>query len=285
MGTGRLFECSNQGTCDRRTGMCRCLGATAGGGNFPRVAYRALPSDGRGNPGSLPDCGFLERNNVGCLPLSDGGSPSGSGSASNIDYSDLGGWPAQPPPLCSGHGVCSNTTGLCECFASWGGASCGVAQCPSGPAWFDEASSASTAHAPAECSNMGNCDRTSGLCICREGFTGPACEYKDCPRHPDTGEACSGHGYCESLSSLFALHSLSYGDATHPAWQPQAWDAAGWHECVCYSRLGLGAGAFGHPLRPATGARSDHSGWYGGALPLPGWGNWDCSRRLCPRGE
>ena len=41
-------------------------------------------------------------------------------------------------PACSGHGVCSNTTGFCECFDNWGGANCAIGQCPQGMAWFDE---------------------------------------------------------------------------------------------------------------------------------------------------
>ena len=51
---------------------------------------------------------------------------------------------------------------------------CAVKQCPLGQAWFDEALTPSVAHQRVECSNMGTCDRRSGTCTCRWGFTGLA---------------------------------------------------------------------------------------------------------------
>ena len=51
-----------------------------------------------------------------------------------------------------------------------------------GSAWFDEPTASDTAHGLAVCSNMGTCDRSTGLCTCRLGFIGPACEIKDCDR-------------------------------------------------------------------------------------------------------
>ena len=58
---------------------------------------------------------------------------------------------------------------------------------PKGPSWFDEAISPTQAHQPAECSNMGICDKTEGTCACRKGFTGRACEKYDCVRNQATG--------------------------------------------------------------------------------------------------
>jgi hypothetical protein len=43
------------------------------------------------------------------------------------------------------------------------GMNCAVKQCPKGNAWFDEAISEVEAHQPAECSNMGICDRSTGV--------------------------------------------------------------------------------------------------------------------------
>ncbi len=35
---------------------------------------------------------------------------------------------------------------------------------------------------------MGSCDRATGLCVCRPGFVGAACDKKDCIRDGSTGE-------------------------------------------------------------------------------------------------
>jgi hypothetical protein len=51
-----------------------------------------------------------------------------------------------------------------------------------GRAWADEPYSADSAHEFAPCSNMGRCDRSSGVCKCREGYSGPACDIRDCHR-------------------------------------------------------------------------------------------------------
>lgn len=54
---------------------------------------------------------------------------------------------------------------------------CGFAgTCPSGPAWVDVPSAAYVAHANAECSARGLCDRTLGQCRCFIGFEGDACQ-------------------------------------------------------------------------------------------------------------
>jgi hypothetical protein len=42
----------------------------------------------------------------------------------------------------------------------------------------------SFAHQLAECSNAGHCDRQSGFCRCRDGFSGTACQIRDCPTAP-----------------------------------------------------------------------------------------------------
>ena len=51
--------------------------------------------------------------------------------------------------------------------------------CPSDRAWVDVptfSASGSVAHAPAECSNAGLCDRTTGRCRCFAGYEGEACQ-------------------------------------------------------------------------------------------------------------
>ena len=35
---------------------------------------------------------------------------------------------------------------------------------------------------------MGSCNRVTGVCKCRLGYSGPACELRDCERDPQTCE-------------------------------------------------------------------------------------------------
>lgn len=51
-----------------------------------------------------------------------------------------------------------------------------------GRAWFDEPTAGDTAHDFAPCSNMGECNKGTGICKCREGYSGPACDIRDCDR-------------------------------------------------------------------------------------------------------
>merc|ERR1719181_330646 len=76
--------------------------------------------------------------------------------------------------ICSGHGKCGGTNtnnethaGVCACYAGWDfSADCSKRSCPTGTAWFDKASAVDTAHAKAECSNAGICNRDTGVCKC-----------------------------------------------------------------------------------------------------------------------
>lgn len=52
--------------------------------------------------------------------------------------------------------------------------------CPSGKAWFDLPTANNVAHGQAECSNMGICNRVTGVCSCHSGFTGSSCERGTC---------------------------------------------------------------------------------------------------------
>lgn len=101
---------------------------------------------------------------------------------------------AQPcPNLCSSHGRCLNPGRKCECYEGYTGGDCSQYLCPTGPAWADLAVGIDKAHQPAECSNMGICDRTTGICACNVGFSGTACERKDCPN------SCNNFGKCQSM--------------------------------------------------------------------------------------
>eukprot|EP01036_Dinobryon_divergens_P033000 gene33000-42696_t len=255
-GNGTLYECSNQGYCNRATGTCDCFMLT----KYRKVQYRAVSSDGKGNKGNRGDCGYILNQVPSCYIAGE--------------------------DACGSNGYCSNTTHTCTCYDGWSGLNCGVRECPKGPAFFDEPTSSDTAHADAECSNAGMCDRSTGLCHCNPQFTGAACQIKDCVRDATTGEACSGHGSCVNMNRFFLSYGLSYGNLTDGYLNQgtSTWDAFNWYECVCSAKIA--AGFFPVDVyRPSIGPSALYSGTVATSDPLPGWGNWDCSKRNCPKGD
>lgn len=110
--------------------------------------------------------------------------------------------------ICSGHGRCAEAAapGLdesCVCDYGFSGPDCSQRLCPAGRAWTDYATANDTAHGElVECSNVGECDREEGLCECRDGFDGQACERMRCPFGTLTSSpprACYGYGKCLSM--------------------------------------------------------------------------------------
>lgn len=120
---------------------------------------------------------------------------------------------------CNGHGICNDQTNSCECFDGYGAATdvtlfraadCSARTCPSHRAWSDIPSSTTIAHAVAECSNRGACDRVNGVCICMDGFVGAACQRMACPND------CSGHGLCVSIKQMARMsNALPLGPNTY----------------------------------------------------------------------
>jgi hypothetical protein len=142
------------------------------------------------------------------------------------------------PNSCSGHGYCSGHGGslgttvtrnaFCECRCDYGytGGDCTLRSCPGGAAWSDMATATDTAHGVAECSNAGLCNREIGLCICKVGFSGPACERMDCPG----GEIpCNAHGVCMSMREHAKTAAVE--EDVHAYTLP--WDADMVHGCKC----------------------------------------------------
>jgi len=95
----------------------------------------------------------------------------------------------------------------CNCFEGSGGPTCLERSCPTGRAWFDEPSDATTAHAAVACSGAGDCNTGSGECVCLPGFAGAACDRMLCPSEDATVQ-CSGHGRCLSLRELAEVGSF-----------------------------------------------------------------------------
>jgi len=80
---------------------------------------------------------------------------------------------------------------------------------------------AEEAHAYMECSNKGLCDRSSGECVCFDGYEGSACQRTVCHN------SCSGHGICRNIvdktNSLSTTAKMDY----------QLWDGLKNQACVC----------------------------------------------------
>lgn len=53
-----------------------------------------------------------------------------------------------------------------------------IGVCPIGRAIADIPTASNRAHALAECSNRGTCNRELGVCRCAQPFTGSACERR-----------------------------------------------------------------------------------------------------------
>ena len=119
--------------------------------------------------------------------------------------------PQTPPPP---PGNCALR--VCYCWEGFTGADCSLRTCPRDHAWSDRAASSDNAHNPAECSNMGTCNRQTGQCSCRKGFEGRACSRLSCPND------CSKHGVCQDMSHFASVKDP--GEGTVFAYD-HAWDS------------------------------------------------------------
>jgi hypothetical protein len=159
-----------------------------------------------------------------------------------------------PPPHSSFTYMCTYGS-----YYRYTGVACELLTCPFGLAWFDEPSTTDTAHATAECSNRGTCDRTTGTCTCMDSYTGTACQKLAC------ADDCSTYGTCYTMAEL-ALLSEDNGDAnalTYGTNNPTTWDSSQVQGCYCYR---------GYYMGPASGAYSDFTGH-------------NCAVRTCPYGD
>ena len=145
--------------------------------------------------------------------------------------------PLLPPRSTSIIGQGGTPTYACTCFVGFQGGDCSQKICPFGPAWFDFPTAVDTAHASAECSNRGTCDRIAGTCTCQTGFEGGACETMSCPGKGSSKGICSGVGTCHSMSELAAYGSVNgesfiYTYGSDP-FVLGTWDARGVMGCLC----------------------------------------------------
>jgi hypothetical protein len=214
-GSKENVPCSNHGLCDYDTGTCSCFDSWAS-------------SDGYGSSGTRGDCGYWNN-------------PNTTTSCPGV-------------PTCHNHGICSGSPEFqCQCEDGRFGADCSLFSCPKGRSWFSSPVMDNTAHSLSECSDMGTCDRETGVCDCADGFTGSACEYSSCPG--DFGTTCNNHGLCLPMSSLAAYNKnngdpmpFQYGTDLN---NPLTWDHDQMKGCLCSQ----------------------------------GWEGFDCSLRSCPKGD
>jgi hypothetical protein len=156
---------------------------------------------------------------------------------------------------CSGHGTCGEQ-GICTCYDNWGlglphySGDCSQRICPFDIAWVDTPNKVGRRHKYAECSARGICNRDSGECDCFPGYEGNACQRTDCPND------CSGHGRCKYIEELpFYAVPFDYDQGYFLQQLPETftyynWDKSKTRGCYCD----------------------------------PGYGDLDCSKRMCPYG-
>jgi len=120
------------------------------------------------------------------------------------------------PNACSGHGTC-NSMDHCNCYGEstdpssaklWRGADCSLMTCPRGKSWSRIKRKSNFDHRDgAECSDGGQCDTSTGECVCYPGFEGSACQRTVCPND------CSGHGTCRSNQDF----AVDFSEAVYKA--------------------------------------------------------------------
>ena len=161
---------------------------------------------------------------------------------------------------CSGHGDCD--CGFCLCYDNWGlgmagdTGDCSDRICPFELSWVDNPklglaeSTYDTRHRYAECAGKGLCNRETGECECFEGYEGKGCQRTSCPND------CSGHGTCEYINELtFGATEFSY----------QHFEFTQLDKTFTYR---------GFDKNKVRGCVCD-----------PQYGDYDCSKRMCPHGN
>lgn len=127
------------------------------------------------------------------------------------------------PNDCSLKGICvydENLAGVCFCndhFDTASAKDCSQRQCPKGSAWSDFAVEVDIAHELTECSNRGSCDRSTGSCLCDDGFEGISCNRMTCPND------CNDQGRCVSISERASELGFKY----------DLWDSNMIYGCLC----------------------------------------------------
>lgn len=144
-------ECSNRGTCDRKTGECKCAVGYTG----KSCQRTTCPNDcsGRGS----------------CLSLREIAENRAADSAS---FSTLVGY--SYASIQYGTAWDADRIKGCECDLGYRGADCSETECPS----TTDPMGGLGSESGRECSGRGKCNFENGVCKCHAGFFGTKCEQQ-----------------------------------------------------------------------------------------------------------
>ena len=127
------------------------------------------------------------------------------------------------PNNCFGRGYCTNEN-KCMCPDEYIAADCSQLVCPKGPAWADKAYAPNQAHSLVECSSQGLCDRTTGKCMCFDGYDGDSCQRQSCN--------CNNRGTCINIGIMYKTYSPMYNATSYNSTYSN-WDADHTTSCIC----------------------------------------------------
>lgn len=140
---------------------------------------------------------------------------------------------------------------------------------------FNPAAQANEGHYYAECSNKGLCDRTAGLCVCYDGYTGSSCQRTTCPND------CSGHGICRTVDEI-AIGSNNLNQSIAAGSVGFTTPYAGLNVRQTDNRAGQ---RFFSGITQTTLYRLWDQDKAQSCVCDAGFSGPDCSRRECPRGD
>ena len=139
---------------------------------------------------------------------------------------------------CNNRGKWDSTQQSCICKSPYYGTECLYMRCPFGSNWLGKPFANDLRNESiTECSNMGVCNRNTGICSCRKNFEGRACERLKCASATlalksanvlttiTTSAVCSGHGRCLLAGEAAVIYNnmSSYN----------GWDSKKISGCIC----------------------------------------------------
>lgn len=206
--------------------------------------------------------------------------------------------------LCGGKGYKNSTTGECLCVNGYHGYDCQFKYCPFGASWHSEPQTSHVRNLEnVACSNMGECDRSTGKCVCRPGFEGRACERLACPSRPFRSipdNTISIPPQDEVVTGANGEFYFEFGSGSSLDLPPFEDGTSG--KILRRAAVGVTAPCSGHGIcRTMREAGMNHNGvslvkpwvyydeWDAdkvqGCLCDAGWEGYDCSFRSCPKGR
>lgn len=191
-------------------------------------AYAENRAEVLGQVGGLPNLTIDHNNRRAYSGDFSGDKPLGM--AFDFGYGRIGRYGDGDFMECFGNGVCDvNNNFKCKCFEGYYG-DCSRRACPKGKAWFHEPMLNDIAHdVDVECSNMGACDHSRGICACRAGFEGAACERMSCGGQTLDFNSCRGTGRCLTMRELARARKTVEMDPDPDAvYGSKLWSAATW---------------------------------------------------------